>query len=349
MRVRARRVVVLHRALNCVAVPLVERQRPFVVHGRLQVHHHATTVARLLLGRADQQAAEPGPPRPPQHINGDNVRRRLLRMQVHDHKPKDARIHLLRLAGRNRGVALDLLRHNAHRAPPPQKQVQLALGVGDAGQEALLVNLPQRLKVGFAEGTKTETHPTILRFPRRPALKSLMPNLVIPRPAATEHAPYFAGYISLVPGDDAMAVIEGQLEQTIPILRTVSEERSFHRWAEGKWSVKENLGHLADTERIMAVRLLRIARGDQSNQPGFEQDLYVHNAHFDAQPWQDLVTEFASVRRATILMLRAMPPDALARTGMVSNTSTSARALAYIIAGHVIHHMKIYKEKYEVV
>jgi hypothetical protein len=176
-----------------------------------------------------------------------------------------------------------------------------------------------------------------------------MPNLVIPRPDASEHAPYFGGYISLVPGDDAMAVIEGQLEQTIPILRTVSEERSFHRWADGKWSVKENLGHLADTERIMAVRLLRIARGDKMQQPGFEQDLYVQNAHFDAIPWQDLVTEFASVRRATILMLRGMTPEALARTGTVSNTTTSARALAYVIAGHLIHHMKIYKEKYKVV
>ncbi len=144
-----------------------------------------------------------------------------------------------------------------------------------------------------------------------------------------------------------MAVIEGQLDQTFAILRTISEERSLHRWAEGKWSVKENLNHLADTERVMAYRLLCIARGDQTPLPGFEQDDYVRSANADAIPWQDLVSEFAAVRRATILMLRNMPPEALANIGTCGGNPTSARALAWIIAGHLIHHMRIFKEKYE--
>ncbi len=182
---------------------------------------------------------------------------------------------------------------------------------------------------------------------------------IIPRPDPSEYAPYFAGYISLVPPsngvDNAMAVIEGQLEQTVPILRSIREERSLHRWTDGaaahvvKWSVKENLGHITDTERIMTYRLLCIARGDQTPFPGFEQDDYVRNANFDAIAWQDLVTEFAAVRRATILLLRSLTPEALARVGTCSSHATSARALAWVIAGHLIHHMRLLKEKYEVV
>ena len=144
-------------------------------------------------------------------------------------------------------------------------------------------------------------------------------------------------------------MIEGQLDQTFAILRTISEERSLHRWAPGKWSVKENLNHLADAERVMAYRLLHIARGDPSPLPSFEQDDYVRAANADAIPWQDLVSEFAAVRRATILMLRPMAPEALATVGTCGGSPTSARALAWVVAGHLIHHMRMFKEKYAVV
>ncbi len=165
-------------------------------------------------------------------------------------------------------------------------------------------------------------------------------------PEASEYLPYYHKYISMVKGDDLIPVLETQIGETLPMLRGISEEKSLHRYAAGKWSIKEVLGHLTDAERVFSYRAMRFARNDQNALPGFEQDDYVAAAGSDARPWGDLIAEFEHVRRASVLLFRGFTPEATARSGMASNASVSVRALGYIIAGHELHHMAIVRDRY---
>ena len=166
------------------------------------------------------------------------------------------------------------------------------------------------------------------------------------RPDPSEYVPYFGRYIDLVQGQDVLRALGDQVEGSLAALRKVSKEDSLRRYAPGKWSVREVLGHLIDAERIFAYRALTFARNDQTELPGFEQDDYVPAGRFDERPWEDLITEFEAVRRATILMFNGLDGDAWSRRGVANGNAMSVRALAYAIAGHELHHMGVIRTKY---
>jgi len=166
------------------------------------------------------------------------------------------------------------------------------------------------------------------------------------RPGSDEHAPYFGKYISLVGGEDVVTTLEEQRRETLMLLSSLSEDDGDSRYAPGKWSVKEVLGHVNDTERIMSYRALRIARGDQTPLPGFEQDDYVKNAAHGRMSVDDLLEEYIAVRRGTLALFRHFDDAAWRRVGVASENPTSARALAFIIAGHELHHRRILEDKY---
>lgn len=169
---------------------------------------------------------------------------------------------------------------------------------------------------------------------------------MIQPPEASEHLPYYSRYVDLVQSQDLTATLENQINDTLPFLRSISAGKSLYRYAPGKWSIKEVIGHLADTERILAYRALRFARNDPKPITGFDQDPYVEAAGFDAYPWPDLVDEFEHVRRASILLFRGLTPEAAMRPGIASDAPVTVRALGYIIAGHELHHVGILRERY---
>jgi hypothetical protein len=166
------------------------------------------------------------------------------------------------------------------------------------------------------------------------------------RPGAEEHGVYYGKYISLVTGDDVVAALEMQRRETLVLLSSLSEADGDFRYAAEKWSVKEVLGHVNDTERIMSYRALRIGRGDNTPLPGYEQDDYVKTGEFGRMSVEDLLEEYIAVRRATLSLLRHFDDAAWQRTGVASENPASARALAYIVAGHELHHRRILEEKY---
>jgi hypothetical protein len=165
-------------------------------------------------------------------------------------------------------------------------------------------------------------------------------------PAEGEYAPFYAGYVALASKGDLLRGLEAQVHEVSGLLRGLSEEEAMFRYAPGKWSVKEVAGHLADTERIMAYRALRIARGDTTPLPGFDENAFVATAGFDARPLPSLVEEWETVRRASLLLLRGFDGEAAGRAGTASGAPITARALAYIIAGHVAHHLEILRTRY---
>ena len=173
-----------------------------------------------------------------------------------------------------------------------------------------------------------------------------MTELSINRPDATEYAPYYERYVSLVPGGDILASLGRQLDETLLLLGSISEERAGFRYAPGKWSIKELVGHLIDTERIFAYRALCFARGDKTPLPGYDQNDYVRGASFDEYSLNDLASEFAHVRRANLSLFKHLDGEALKRKGTASDNEMSVRALAYIIAGHELHHMNVLRSRY---
>jgi uncharacterized damage-inducible protein DinB len=166
------------------------------------------------------------------------------------------------------------------------------------------------------------------------------------RPAASEYLPYYSRYIEKVEGDDVIAALKSQLRETIAFLNCISNEEASSRYEPGKWSVREVLGHVIDTERIFAYRALRIGRGDATPLAGYEQDDYIKGAAFDRVRWSALIEEFELVRRANILMFSGFTDDAWMRSGTANNAAVTARALAWIIAGHELHHRSVIEEKY---
>jgi DinB family protein len=169
---------------------------------------------------------------------------------------------------------------------------------------------------------------------------------VIPRPAADEAAPFYHGYIAEVPGDNIPEQLAAQVVEIQELFGSLDEGRALERYAPGKWSIKEVLGHLADAERIFAYRLLRISRGDQTPLPGFDENAYVPAGQFDARPVRSLVAELIAVRRSTSALVDGVPPGRWADRGEASGKVISARALAYIMVGHVAHHLGVLRERY---
>jgi hypothetical protein len=166
------------------------------------------------------------------------------------------------------------------------------------------------------------------------------------RPQPGEYAPYYERYISLVSGNDVLGALEEQRRQTLLFLSARTDADGEFRYAPGKWSLKELVGHVNDSERIMSYRALRIARGDTTPIEGFEQDDYVRNSPFGARSIEDLVEDYIAVRRATVSLLRNLDEAAWSRRGVANQNEVTVRALAYTIAGHELHHRKIVEEKY---
>jgi hypothetical protein len=166
----------------------------------------------------------------------------------------------------------------------------------------------------------------------------------LPQPG--EFAPYHDTYISLVVGNDIVATLDEQRRQTLLLLSGRPESDGDLRYAPGKWTLKEVLGHINDTERIMAYRALRIARGDATPLPGFEQDDYVRDGPFASNSLPDLIEDYIAVRRATLTLFRNLQEKDWTRHGTVNGNNLSVRALAYIIAGHELHHRRLIEEKY---
>jgi hypothetical protein len=169
---------------------------------------------------------------------------------------------------------------------------------------------------------------------------------MIARPANAEFAAYYGKYIELVKGDDIVAALEQQLSATLALLRGLTETQGIHRYEPGKWSIKEVVGHVIDAERIFAYRALRIARNDQTPLAGFEQNGYVASANFDAAVLADLAAELELVRRSNLAMFRQFDPEAWQRRGTASEHPVSVRALAYIVAGHELHHVGLLRTRY---
>jgi uncharacterized damage-inducible protein DinB len=166
------------------------------------------------------------------------------------------------------------------------------------------------------------------------------------RPAATEYAPYYEKYVALITTNDIVATLESQRLQTVQMFAGRSERDGNFRYAPDKWSVKEVVGHVADTERIFIYRALRIGRGDQTPLSGFEQDDYVQAAAFNERSLAGLVEEFAKVREASIALFRSFRENDWTRRGVANKNEVTVRALAYIIAGHELHHRNFLAERY---
>lgn len=166
------------------------------------------------------------------------------------------------------------------------------------------------------------------------------------KPQATEYGSFHQSYIDNVTEDDIVGGLDAQGRETASFLGGLTEEQASHRYAPDKWSIKQLVGHVTDGERIFAYRALCIARGETTPLPGFDQDPYVVNGGSDDRPWSDLVEELATVRRANVMMLRALSEDAWRRIGTASDHPISVRAIAFILLGHERHHLKIVREKY---
>jgi DinB superfamily len=166
------------------------------------------------------------------------------------------------------------------------------------------------------------------------------------RPQPGEYAPYYDRYISLVPGNDVLAALDDQRRQMLLLLSGRTEADGDLRYAPEKWSLKEVLGHINDTERIMSYRALRISRGDAAPIEGFDQDDYVRSGPFGRRPLADLIEDYIAVRRATVSLFRNLDEAAWTRRGVANENEVTVRALAYIIAGHELHHRRIMEERY---
>jgi uncharacterized damage-inducible protein DinB len=168
----------------------------------------------------------------------------------------------------------------------------------------------------------------------------------ISRPAPDEAAPFYHGYIAEVRGENIGEQLAEQAGEVGRLFQPLNDAQALARYAPGKWSVKEVLGHLADAERIFGYRLLRIARGDMTPLPGFDENAYVPAGSFDERPLKALVAEFRAVRESSQLLVEGIPSAAWGRRGEASGKAITARALAYIMVGHVSHHLGVLRERY---
>ncbi|MEA2724016.1 MAG: hypothetical protein QOH59_1787 [Gemmatimonadales bacterium] len=170
--------------------------------------------------------------------------------------------------------------------------------------------------------------------------------LSIPRPAADEAAPFYHRYIAKVSGENVGEQLIDQLADVERFFGALDDTAALARYAPGKWSVKEILGHLTDVERIFSYRLLRVSRGDVTPLPGFDENAYVPPAGFDERPLRDLAAEFRALRLSTVALVNGLPSTSWSRRGNASGYPVSARALAYIIVGHVSHHLGVLRDRY---
>lgn len=166
------------------------------------------------------------------------------------------------------------------------------------------------------------------------------------RPGADEHAPYYGAYVGKVPDGDVVRTLAAQIGETAALLRGIPEAGAGHRYAEGKWSIREVVGHVADAERIFAYRALRFARGDGTELPGFDEAAFVARSRLDHRTLGSLVDELLAVRGATVALFDHLFPEEWDRRGTANGKVMSVRALAWVIAGHERHHVAVLRERY---
>jgi uncharacterized damage-inducible protein DinB len=169
---------------------------------------------------------------------------------------------------------------------------------------------------------------------------------MIGRPEISKTAPQYFAYINQAVGENPIAALNGQLEEAMALFSGISEETSLSRYTQAKWSIRQTLNHITDTERVFAFRALWLARGLEAPLPGYDQDVAVSNAGADGIPWSAHVEEFRRVRLSTLSLFSNMPPEAWMRGGIADGNSFTVRALAYIIAGHTVHHLALLRERY---
>lgn len=173
-----------------------------------------------------------------------------------------------------------------------------------------------------------------------------MPITTLDRPEATEYASFYAPYVALVPETDLLPALEAQGQVFIPFLEALPEALAGHRYAPGKWSVRQLVGHLSDAERVFAYRLFRFSRADETPLAGFNEDPYVANGGYESRSLADLVAEFRHLRAANLLMIRGLEPAMTTLQGPANGHAVSVRALACIMVGHARHHEGVLRERY---
>lgn len=170
--------------------------------------------------------------------------------------------------------------------------------------------------------------------------------LEISPPETGEYDAYYQGYIDRVEGRQLSLILRQQRAQVLELLDGLSEERANYRYAPEKWSVKEVLGHLIDTERVFVYRAMSIARGEQQSLPGFDQDDYVRTGDFDRRTVESLKSEYETVRNASIAFFESLDTESWVKTGTANDVTVSVRAIGYIVPGHEAHHLSILHERY---
>ncbi len=169
---------------------------------------------------------------------------------------------------------------------------------------------------------------------------------MIQKPATSEYNPFYEPYISRITDEDLVNTLKAQLNSVVDFFGSLSEEQANYRYAKGKWSIKEVLNHLNDTERVFAYRALNIARGDQSELPGMDQNTYQDNSRTEGRSMSSLIEEFKAIRLSTIALFEPLTAEDSMRSAVASGSIVTVRALAAMIAGHYIHHIEVVKSKY---
>lgn len=173
-------------------------------------------------------------------------------------------------------------------------------------------------------------------------------SLHFPRPVPGTYGTYYQKYVDLVPDGDMRRLLPVIFDGDFRALRTITPEQERYRYAAGKWSIREAVGHMIDTERVFSYRALRIARGDTTPLASFDENRFVASARYDDIPLDQILSELMAVHASTILLFENMADEAWDRIGTASENPVSVRALAYLIAGHELHHMNIFRERYDV-
>lgn len=168
------------------------------------------------------------------------------------------------------------------------------------------------------------------------------------RPAETEYASFYQGYVSHATEDDILPAMRSQIDALDVLLDHVTPERETYAYGEGKWTIRQIVGHLIDGERVFGYRALCIARGETQNLPGFDENAYMPNAPYEHIELEDLLSEFRLVRLSNIAMFRTLDETAWTRMGMANDAPVSVRALAYVMVGHTRHHMGVLRERYQI-
>jgi hypothetical protein len=170
--------------------------------------------------------------------------------------------------------------------------------------------------------------------------------MIVGRPAESEYAPLYAGYVSLVPEDDVVSALREQMAEIIAFARGIPPERESFRYAPEKWSVRELFGHLVDSERVFGYRLFCISRGEEQALPGFDEKSYVARSGYDARPLPDIVEELGLVRDANLSVIERLDERTVHRAGVANGVPITVRALLFVLTGHVRHHLKVLEERY---